>query len=225
MDSIGSISCWHVRRMVPVQDKLQNSHASREWLVYFSIRSNRSNNLLFSSAVDCGRRLVECKLLSALAHLWTVWHRVGSNIGRRIQFTQPFSMGHELSMDRCRLFIWLWWLRQHYFIRTNYLSILTSHILRILGAPDCHPFHGTQLRFTVTFGSRLNGKDQIEFDQMWITFKFDFIFNLQIVMFFGQVVLSYLLSFIISLSFEAPVVTMLKILTPNRKKILVENRD
>lgn len=44
-------------------------------------------------------------------------------------------------------------------------------------------------------------------------------------MFFGHMVLSFLLAFIISLSFEAPVVTMLKILTPNRKKILVENRD
>uniref|UniRef100_A0A182R512 NRF domain-containing protein n=1 Tax=Anopheles funestus TaxID=62324 RepID=A0A182R512_ANOFN len=34
----------------------------------------------------------------------------------------------------------------------------------------------------------------------------------------GQVVSSYVLAFIISLSFEAPVVTMLKILSPNRKK-------
>lgn len=38
--------------------------------------------------------------------------------------------------------------------------------------------------------------------------------------FFGQVVCSYVLSFVVSLSFEAPVVTMLKILTPNRKKRL-----
>lgn len=50
-------------------------------------------------------------------------------------------------------------------------------------------------------------------------------FYFQIVLFFGHVVLSFLLAFVISLSFEAPVVTMLKILTPNRKKILVENRD
>lgn len=170
MDSIGSISRWHVRRMVPVQDKLQNSHASREYFIIsldqFNIRSHRSNNMLFSSAVDCDRRLVERKLLSALAHLWTVWRRVRCNIGRRIQFSQSFSMGHELSVDRCRLFVGLRWLRQHYFIRTNYLPILTSHILRILGASNCHSFHGTQLRFTVTFGSWLNGKDQIKFDLM-----------------------------------------------------------
>ncbi|KAG4072042.1 hypothetical protein HA402_015541 [Bradysia odoriphaga] len=42
-----------------------------------------------------------------------------------------------------------------------------------------------------------------------------------VITFFGQVVASYILSFIISLSFEAPVVTMLKIVTPNRKKLLV----
>ncbi|XP_055389998.1 nose resistant to fluoxetine protein 6-like [Condylostylus longicornis] len=39
-----------------------------------------------------------------------------------------------------------------------------------------------------------------------------------VITFFGLVVCSYLLSFIVSLSFEAPVVTMLKILSPNRKK-------
>ncbi|XP_037932591.1 nose resistant to fluoxetine protein 6-like [Teleopsis dalmanni] len=39
-----------------------------------------------------------------------------------------------------------------------------------------------------------------------------------VVMFFGLVVASYLLSFIVSISFEAPVVTMLKILSPSRKK-------
>ncbi|KAJ6620116.1 Nose resistant to fluoxetine protein 6, partial [Pseudolycoriella hygida] len=42
-----------------------------------------------------------------------------------------------------------------------------------------------------------------------------------VITFFGQVVASYILSFIVSLSFEAPVVTMLKILTPNRKKRLI----
>lgn len=46
---------------------------------------------------------------------------------------------------------------------------------------------------------------------------------LQVVTFFGQMVLSYLLSFLVSLSFEAPVVTMLKILSPNRKKRIVWN--
>lgn len=46
----------------------------------------------------------------------------------------------------------------------------------------------------------------------------------QIVMFFGHMMLSFLLAFIISLSFESPVVTMLKILKPNREKIL-RNRD
>ncbi|XP_005184104.2 nose resistant to fluoxetine protein 6 [Musca domestica] len=41
-----------------------------------------------------------------------------------------------------------------------------------------------------------------------------------VIMFFGFVVASYLLSFVVSMSFEAPVVTMLKILSPSRKKRL-----
>lgn len=36
--------------------------------------------------------------------------------------------------------------------------------------------------------------------------------------FFGQLIVSYLLSFVISLSFEAPVVSMLKILSPKKRK-------
>jgi hypothetical protein len=43
-------------------------------------------------------------------------------------------------------------------------------------------------------------------------------FHFQITNFFGQVVASFLLAFAISLAFEAPVVTMLKIIAPNRKK-------
>ncbi|XP_011213223.2 nose resistant to fluoxetine protein 6 [Bactrocera dorsalis] len=39
-----------------------------------------------------------------------------------------------------------------------------------------------------------------------------------VILFFGLVVASYLLSFVVSMSFEAPVVTMLKILSPSRKK-------
>lgn len=58
-----------------------------------------------------------------------------------------------------------------------------------------------------------------------IIFNVNILNFFQIVLFFGHLILSYLLAFAISLSFEAPVVTMLKILTPNRKKILVENRD
>ncbi|XP_037917287.1 nose resistant to fluoxetine protein 6-like [Hermetia illucens] len=41
-----------------------------------------------------------------------------------------------------------------------------------------------------------------------------------VITFFGLVVCSYVLSFIVSMSFEAPVVTMLKIMSPNRKKRL-----
>ncbi|XP_067638843.1 nose resistant to fluoxetine protein 6-like isoform X2 [Eurosta solidaginis] len=39
-----------------------------------------------------------------------------------------------------------------------------------------------------------------------------------VILFFGLVVASYLLAFVVSMSFEAPVVTMLKILSPSRKK-------
>ncbi|XP_052856836.1 uncharacterized protein LOC128265072 [Drosophila gunungcola] len=44
--------------------------------------------------------------------------------------------------------------------------------------------------------------------------------DLMVVMFFGLTVASYFLSFMVSMSFEAPVVTMLKILSPSRKKRL-----
>ena len=40
----------------------------------------------------------------------------------------------------------------------------------------------------------------------------------QAIIFFGQVVASYLLSFIISLAFEAPVVSLLKIVAPEKRK-------
>lgn len=36
--------------------------------------------------------------------------------------------------------------------------------------------------------------------------------------FLGQLILSYVLSFIVSVSFEAPVVSMLKILAPKKRK-------
>ncbi|KAH8387828.1 hypothetical protein KR093_009722 [Drosophila rubida] len=44
--------------------------------------------------------------------------------------------------------------------------------------------------------------------------------DLMVVMFFGLTVASYFLAFVVSMSFEAPVVTMLKILSPSRKKRL-----
>ncbi|EDW86385.1 uncharacterized protein Dwil_GK17715 [Drosophila willistoni] len=44
--------------------------------------------------------------------------------------------------------------------------------------------------------------------------------DMMVVMFFGLTVISYFLSFAVSMSFEAPVVTMLKILSPSRKKRL-----
>lgn len=40
----------------------------------------------------------------------------------------------------------------------------------------------------------------------------------QAIIFFGQVVASYILSFAISLAFEAPVVSLLKIVAPERRK-------
>jgi hypothetical protein len=42
--------------------------------------------------------------------------------------------------------------------------------------------------------------------------------HFQAIMFFGQVVASYFLSFIVSLAFEAPVVSMLKIVAPQKQK-------
>lgn len=42
--------------------------------------------------------------------------------------------------------------------------------------------------------------------------------DFQVIYFFGQTVSSYILAFMVSVMFEAPVVTMLKILSPSRKK-------
>jgi len=46
---------------------------------------------------------------------------------------------------------------------------------------------------------------------------------LQMIIFLGQTVTSYLFSFVISLAFEAPVVTMLRILTQSRKNSYVKD--
>lgn len=43
------------------------------------------------------------------------------------------------------------------------------------------------------------------------------------IIFLGQTAASYLLSFAVSLAFEAPVVTMLKILVPNRKNVIYKD--
>lgn len=45
-----------------------------------------------------------------------------------------------------------------------------------------------------------------------------YFFSFQLITFLGQLVLSYALSFVISISFEAPVVSMLKILSPKKRK-------
>lgn len=52
-------------------------------------------------------------------------------------------------------------------------------------------------------------------DYQFITSLF---LTFQVIYFFGQTVSSYILAFMVSVMFEAPVVTMLKILSPSRKK-------
>ncbi|KAL7303646.1 hypothetical protein TKK_0003791 [Trichogramma kaykai] len=87
-----------------------------------------------------------------------------------------------------------------------------GYVNSILSAPLLYPFsrvtycayliHPLTLRLTaMNMDSPLHlGKDSV------------------VITFFGQVVASYLLSFVISVSFEAPVVSMLKILSPKKRK-------
>ncbi|XP_031635860.1 O-acyltransferase like protein [Contarinia nasturtii] len=94
-----------------------------------------------------------------------------------------------------------------------------GYVNKILSAPVIYPFS------RVTYCAYLVHPIAIRFVSLNSDATLHLGSDSMIVLFFGHMILSFLLAFIISLSFEAPVVTMLKILTPNRKKILVESRE
>lgn len=98
------------------------------------------------------------------------------------------------------------------FSRVTYCAYLVHPIvIRILALNSDAPLH-------------LAADSMVNIDLFKLVFKsikYLIVFIIpQVITFFGLVVCSYLLSFVVSLSFEAPVVMMLKILSPNRKKRL-----
>ncbi|KAK0083724.1 hypothetical protein PV325_008322 [Microctonus aethiopoides] len=82
----------------------------------------------------------------------------------------------------------------------------------ILSAPILYPFS------RVTYCAYLVHPIIIRLTAMNLDSPFHLGKDTVVIVFFGQVVLSYLVSFVISLAFEAPVVSMLKILAPKKKK-------
>lgn len=87
-----------------------------------------------------------------------------------------------------------------------------GYVDAILSAPILYPFS------RVTYCAYLIHPIVIRLTAMHVDSPFHLGKNSMMVMFFGQVVTSYIISFIVSLSFEAPVVSMLKILSPKKRK-------
>lgn len=96
------------------------------------------------------------------------------------------------------------------FSRTTYCAYLVHPIvIRLMALNSTAPMHlGKDLMVSGGAGGGSDGH-QINVDPL---------FPSQVIYFFGQTVSSYILAFIVSVMFEAPVVTMLKILSPSRKK-------
>ncbi|XP_034948317.1 O-acyltransferase like protein-like [Chelonus insularis] len=85
-------------------------------------------------------------------------------------------------------------------------------INEILSAPILYPFS------RVTYCVYLVHPIIIRLTAMHLDSPFHLGIDTVVITFIGQLVLSYLVSFVVSLCFEAPVVSMLKILSPKKKK-------
>ncbi|KAK2576733.1 hypothetical protein KPH14_005386 [Odynerus spinipes] len=87
-----------------------------------------------------------------------------------------------------------------------------GYVNRILSAPLLYPFS------RVTYCAYLIHPMIIRLTAMNLDSPFHLGKDTVMITFLGQLVLSYVLSFVISISFEAPVVSMLKILAPRKRK-------
>ncbi|XP_014469015.1 PREDICTED: nose resistant to fluoxetine protein 6-like isoform X2 [Dinoponera quadriceps] len=87
-----------------------------------------------------------------------------------------------------------------------------GYVNRILSEPLLYPFS------RVTYCAYLVHPLVIRLTAMNLDSPFHLGKDLVLITFLGQLVLSYALSFVISISFEAPVVSMLKILSPKKRK-------
>ncbi|KAF7388052.1 hypothetical protein HZH66_010819 [Vespula vulgaris] len=87
-----------------------------------------------------------------------------------------------------------------------------GYINKILSAPVLYPFS------RVTYCAYLIHPIIIRLTAMNLDSPFHLGKDTVMITFLGQLILSYVLSFIVSVSFEAPVVSMLKILAPKKRK-------
>ncbi|XP_011155276.1 O-acyltransferase like protein isoform X2 [Harpegnathos saltator] len=87
-----------------------------------------------------------------------------------------------------------------------------GYVNKILSEPLLYPFS------RVTYCAYLVHPLVIRLTAMNLDSPFHLGKDLMLITFLGQLVLSYVLSFVISISFEAPVVSMLKILSPKKRK-------
>lgn len=100
------------------------------------------------------------------------------------------------------------------------VSVQQSDLLFLSSSSTCDSFNRYEPRLSVSSREGCNGKfaakdKTLINDQRRIIIK-HFIF--QMITFLGQLVLSYALSFVVSIAFEAPVVGMLKIVSPKKRK-------
>lgn len=87
-----------------------------------------------------------------------------------------------------------------------------GYVNKILSWPLLYPFS------RVTYCSYLVHPLVIRLTAMNLDSPFHLGKDIMMIMFLGQLVLSYALSFVISIAFEAPVVSMLKIVSPKKRK-------
>lgn len=161
MDSLGSISRWNVGRLVTFQNKLQNSNESGKFShnIFKMMHQQHltKKHKITPSTVHRILWLVHIELLSPLADLWLVRGRLKSNQRSRLQFPQPFSMGHELGLDCGRMFLRLRRICQQITIGSMHIPIFAGHLLCLPRTSHCYSSFGIKFRCTIAFGQRLYG--------------------------------------------------------------------
>lgn len=101
------------------------------------------------------------------------------------------------------------------FSRVTYCAYLVHPLVIRLTAMNLDsPFHlGKDIMVSLCERNSL-----VTINDIRIIIKHFILSFFQMITFLGQLVLSYALSFVISISFEAPVVSMLKIFSPKKRK-------
>lgn len=97
------------------------------------------------------------------------------------------------------------------------VPVQQSDLLRLSSSSACDSSDRYEPRLPVSSREGRNGKSIAEETNLSLSVIKHLIF-FQMITFLGQLVLSYALSFVVSLAFEAPVVSMLKIVSPKKRK-------